>query len=115
MATVDYWDQPQMNRAPIVLFAPMLDSVIGEDHPARLFDEGLRTLDWVEWEAKYSGRRGLPPVHPRVLSGIVLYGLTRRIRYSRHLEYLIGHNLDFIWLAEGRAIDHSTICAFRTC
>jgi hypothetical protein len=30
------------------------------------------------------------------------------------LEYLCGHNVDFIWLAEGRVIDHTTFCKFRT-
>jgi transposase len=49
-----------------------------------------------------------------VLAGVVLYGLTRGVRSSRHLEYLVGNNLDFLWLVEGRQIDHSTICDFRT-
>ena len=114
MATVDYWDEPPMNREQIVLFAPMLDSVIKEDHPARLVEEILRPLDWAEWEARYNGRLGRPPIHPRILAGIILYALTRGVRSSRHLEYLIKNNLDFIWLAEGREIDHSTICNFRT-
>jgi transposase len=111
---MDYWDQAPMNREQIVLFAPTLDSVIQEDHPSRLFDEILSGYDWSEWEAEYHGRRGRPPIHPRIMSGIVLYGLTRGVRSSRHLEYLTGHNLDFIWLAEGRTIDHSTFCGFRT-
>lgn len=114
MATVDYWDEAPMNRKQIVLFAPMLDSVINEDHPARLVDEILLSMDWVKWEAEYNGRRGRPAIHPRILAGITLYGLTRGVRSSRQLEYLTIHNMDFIWLAEGREIDHSTICNFRT-
>ena len=39
----------------------------------------------------------------------------RRIRSSRQLEYACGHNVDFMWLAERRTIDHDTICKFRTC
>ncbi len=27
---------------------------------------------------------------------------------------MTGHNVDFMWLTEGRTIDHSTICKFRT-
>jgi hypothetical protein len=38
----------------------------------------------------------------------------RRIRSSRQLEYACGHNIDFMWLAEGRCIDHTTLCKFRT-
>lgn len=109
-----YWDQAPMSRKQIVLFAPMLDSVISENHPVRLFDEILGGYDWTIWEAEYNGRRGRPPIPPRVMAGTILYGLTRGVRSSRHLEYLIGHNLDFIWLVEGRRIDHSTICGFRT-
>ena len=33
---------------------------------------------------------------------MILYGLMRRIRSSRQLEYACGHNIDFSWLAEGR-------------
>ena len=51
---------------------------------------------------------------PRVVASVILYGLTHRIRSSRVLEYLLGHNVDFMWLAEGRNIDHTTLCKFRT-
>ena len=44
--------------------------------------------------------RGRPPIHPRILAGIVLYGLTHRFRSSRVLEYMCRHNLDFIWLSD---------------
>ena len=111
---MDYWDQAPMRRDQIALFSPTLDSVIQKDHPARLHDEILRELDWSSWEAEYNGRKGRPPIPPRVLACVILYGLTRGIRSSRQLEYLVGNNLDFIWLVEGRKIDHSTICGFRT-
>jgi transposase len=78
-----------------------------------LFDEILRGCDWSAWEAEYHGSRGQPPIHPRILAGVILYGLTRNVRSSHHLEYLLKHNIDFMWLAEGRQIDHSTICEFR--
>jgi hypothetical protein len=48
------------------------------------------------------------------MAAVILYGLRRRVRSSRVLEYLLGNNIDFIWLAEGREIDHTTICKFRT-
>ena len=57
---------------------------------------------------------GQPPIPPWVMAGVVLYRLMRRIRSSRQLEYACGHNIDFMWLAEGRGIDHSTFCEFRT-
>jgi transposase len=108
-----YWAKSPMGRDQILLFSPTLEAMIGEDHPVRLFDEILGRVDWTAWEAKYHGRRGQPPIHPRVMAGVLLYGLSRGVRSSRHLEYLIGNNLDFMWLVEGRRIDHSTLCDFR--
>ena len=90
-----------------------LDESIGENHPVRLLDEILRGLDWLSWEREYHGERGQPPIRPRVMAGVILYGLMRRIRSSRQLEYACTHNIDFMWLAEGRTIDYSTICIFR--
>jgi transposase len=48
------------------------------------------------------------------MAGVILYGMMRGIRSSRMLEYLCGHNIDYLWLVEGRSIDYSTICKFRT-
>jgi transposase len=109
-----YWQKPPMERDQIVLFAPTLEARIPEDHPVRLLDEILAGYDWSAWEAHYHGSRGQPPIHPRFLAAAILYGFTRGIRSSRKLEYAIGHSIDFIWLVEGRSIDHSTICEFRT-
>lgn len=88
--------------------------MIPEDHPVRVLDEILSSLDWSDWEARYHRAFGRPPHPPKLMAAIILYGLRRRVRSSRQLEYLVGHNLDFIWLAEGRNIDHSTLSKFRT-
>jgi transposase len=111
---MEYWAKPRMARDQMVLFSPTLDASISDDHPVRLLDEMLKGLDWSEWEAEYDGRKGQPPIPPWVMAGVILYGLMRGIRSSRMLEYLCGHNVDFMWLAEGRIIDHTTICKFRT-
>jgi len=111
---MDYWARPALDRRQVVLFAPTLDESISDDHPVRLLDEILGGLDWSVWTAEYDGRKGQPPIPPWVMAGVILYGLMRGIRSSRMLEYLCGHNVDFMWLAEGRIIDHTTICKFRT-
>ena len=112
MSRDGYWAKPKVVRQQAVLFAPTLDDMISMGHEVRLLDETLRRLDWSEWEAHYSGWRGQPPIHPRVLAGIWLYGMMRRIRTSRPLEYACGHNVDFMWLAEGLVPDHSTLADF---
>jgi transposase len=111
---MDYWARPGLDRDQALLFYPTLDQNISQNHPARLLEEILRVQDWSAWELEYHGGRGQPPIPPRVMAGVILYGVMRRIRSSRQLEYACVHNLDFIWLAEGRQIDHSTICIFRT-
>jgi len=110
---VDYWDSPPMNRAQARLFYPTLDNQIPKDHPVRLFDEILSGLDWGPWEARYPHPLGRPPIHPKVTASVILYGLSMGIRSSRRLEEACLVRNDFLWLAEGRDIDHSTICEFR--
>jgi transposase len=96
-----------------VVFEPTLDHSIPQDHPVRLFDELLHRFDWTPWEARYSGRTGRPAIHPRVLASVLLYGLSLGVRSSRRLERACGNAMDFIWLAEGHAPDHTTLCKFR--
>jgi transposase len=103
-----------MNRQQTVLFAPTLDSMISEYDPVRLFDEILSSMDWTLWEAEYPRTVGQPPIHPRHMAAGMLYGLYRRIRSTRQLEEACCYRLDFVWLLEGRQIDHSTFSKFRT-
>lgn len=114
MASMDYWASAPVAREQITLLAPTLDSMIGEDAQVRVLDEVLAGIDWAEWEAEYDGKRGQPPIHPRWVASCILYGLTRGLRSSRKLEYQCSCNLEFMWLVEGRQIDHSTIAKFRT-
>jgi transposase len=111
---MDYYAKPGLDRHQTLLMYPTLDDSVSGDHPVRLLDEILLACDWSAWEVEYHGSRGQPPIPPRVMAGAILYGLMRRIRSSRQLEYACGHNIDFIWLVEGRSIDHDTFCKFRT-
>lgn len=111
---MSYFAKAPMAREQMVLFPTRLADVIPEDHPVRILAELLGLMDWSEWEQRYHGSRGQPPIHPQVLAGIVLYGIMQRVRSSRVLEYLAGHNMDFLWLSEGHRPDYSTICNFRT-
>ena len=108
------WDPAVIERNQMVLFSERLDEVLPQDHFARRMVEVLQQLDWSKWEAEYKHQgSGRPPIHPRIMSGILLYGLMRGVRSSHQLEEALQMRLDFRWLAEGRSIDHSTICRFR--
>lgn len=111
---MDHWAKPGLDRLQALLFYPTLDESVGQYHPVRGLEEILRALDWSAWTQEYNGHVGQPPIPPWVMAGIILYGLMRRMRSSRQLEYACGNYIDFMWLAEGRTIDHDTICKFRT-
>ena len=108
-----YWRTPAMPRQQLVLFSDSLDSRIPADHPVRLLDEILSSHDWAPWEAEYHGGQGQPPLHPAVLCKVLLFATIRGIRSSRKIEYAVKHSIDFIWLASGETIDHTTLSIFR--
>ena len=83
---MEYWAKAPESRSQMVLFATKLDEVIAADHPVRLFDGILARLDWSLWEVGYDLKRGQPPIHPRVLASVLLWGLMTRIRSSRALD-----------------------------
>ena len=73
---MSHWSAAPMDRNQVVLFAPTLDQSLADDHPVRLFAETLAAFDFSEWERMYVRVVGQPPIHPRVLAGCILYGLT---------------------------------------
>ncbi len=107
------WAKVEQGREQLVLFPTRLDEAISPRHRMRLFDEILARLDWSVWEAEYDLRRGQPPIHPKILASVILYGLLVRIRPSRSLEEALQVRMDFRWLVEGRSIDHTTLSEFR--
>jgi len=108
-----YWQEAPMPRSQQVLFAYTLEDRIPEDHPVRILDEILSRMDWSEWESVYHGKLGQPPIHPSIMCKVLLFAMIRRIRSSRQIEYQLKHSIDFMWLASGRTIDHSTLSEFR--
>lgn len=113
MTETGYWASAPSPRDQLVLFPTRLDEVIAAEAPVRLLAELLSRLDFSAFEARYHGQLGQPPIHPRVLAGVLLYGLTMRVRASRQLEDALLHRIDFRWLAEGHTPDHTTLSEFR--
>jgi len=114
MATSEYWAEVTHDRQRTHVFYPTLDAMIAPDDPVRFVDEVLSGMDWSKWEAAYERKRGQPPIHPRYIASAILYGLYRGIRSSRKLEEACRYRFDFMWLVEGRVIDHTTFSKFRT-
>jgi len=107
------WAKTPMDRNQAILFNPTLNDSISKIHPVRLYDEILRGHDWSAWESQYVLAAGQPPIHPRIMASVILYGLSRGIRSSRMLEYMCCNSMDYLWLTQGHQPDHSTLCKFR--
>lgn len=108
------WASGGLDRQQLVLFPQRLDEALPGEHPVRLFNDVLDQIDWSVWEAEYKDvPHGRPPIHPRVLASIILYGLLVRIRASRALEAALWERIDFRWLVEDFKVDHTTISEFR--
>jgi hypothetical protein len=77
-----------MPRDQIALFSPTLDDAISEDHPLRLLDEILRTLNWSAWVVPSREHSGRPPIDPRILAGMQQreVRLYRSARYARRMH-----------------------------
>lgn len=102
-------------RDQINLIPTCLGDLIPEGHPIRLLDELLGQLDWSTFNDQFRyEKRGRPPIAPRILATVWIYAFFRRVRSSRQLEYQLNTNIEFMWLAHGHQIDHSTLAAFRT-
>jgi transposase len=95
------------------MYSRKLDDAIPADHIVRFVDQVLDEVDWTKWEATYHLSVGQPAIHPRVLAGLLVYGVMHRIRSSYALEEQLELRNDFRWLASGWQIDNSTICKFR--
>lgn len=107
------WAEAVAPRHQLMLIGQSLDETLPADHPIRSFDAFLNRQDWRAWEAHYDGRRGQPPIHPRLIAGAILYGLLKGIRSTRALEEATRTRVDFMWFLEMRTIDHSTFAGFR--
>ena len=77
------WNQALWPRDQILLVRETLGDRIPDNHSVRLFAEILDQLDWSSWERHYVLVSGQPLIHPQIMAGAILYGLTHGIRSSR--------------------------------
>lgn len=73
--------------------------------------ELLDQQDWSEFEARYAAT-GRPPYAPRLMLGLILYGVMRGNHSLRELERLARLDLGCMWLTGGIAPDHTNIGRF---
>ncbi|MDJ0763069.1 MAG: transposase [Myxococcota bacterium] len=73
--------------------------------------DSLDDLDWKVFESKYSGP-GRPPYAPRLMAGLIMYGLLKGVNALRALEVMSRVDLGCMWICAGIQPDHSNIGRF---
>lgn len=71
----------------------------------------LDALDWSEFEARYAST-GRAPFSPRLMLGLILYGVMQGIHSLRELERMSRLDLGCMWVTGGITPDHTNICRF---
>jgi transposase/IS5 family transposase len=103
------------SRYQATLFPQYLDELVAPDHPVRVIDAFVDTLDLAQLgfskvEAEATGR---PPYAPGDLLKLYLYGYLNRVRSSRRLEREAKRNVEVMWLVHRLAPAFKTIADFR--
>ncbi|PWF79656.1 IS1182 family transposase [Kocuria rosea] len=106
--------EPQ--RDQIELRAVDIDSLIGEDHPARViwcYVDGLELRE-LEDRIKARGERpGHPATSPRLLLALWLYATSDGVGSARALERLCESHDVYRWLCGGVSVNYHTLADFR--
>lgn len=98
----------------LFLLPPSLTDWLASDHMVYFVREILDTIDLSPITSVYEAEeRGYPPYHPKVMTGILLYGYCNGITSSRKLAKHCQEDIAFRVLAANNQPDHRTISDFR--
>jgi len=103
------------SRDQLALFPTTLDEAVSADHPVRVIDAfvdslDLRGLGFSKVAAEATGR---PPYAPGDLLKLYIWGYANRVRSSRGLEREAERNVELMWLVHGLTPAFKTIADFR--
>ena len=103
-------------RAQVELRAVNIDSLIGEDHPARVIWSYVAGLDLSELEDRIKARGerpGHPATSPQLLLALWLYATSDGVGSARALERLCNSHDAYRWLCGGVSVNYHTLADFR--
>jgi transposase len=103
-------------RDQIELRAVDIDSLIGQDHLARLIWAYVVALDLSELEARIKAREhtpGHPPASPRLLLALWIYATSQGVGSARALARLCESHDAYRWLCGGVSVNHHQLSDFR--
>jgi len=103
-------------RDQIELRAVDIESLIGQDHPARVIWAYVEGLDLSELEDRVKAREnrpGHPAPSPRLLLALWLYATSDGVGSARALDRLCDSHDVYRWLCGGVALNYHTLSDFR--
>jgi transposase len=106
----------QADRSQLELRAFDLDSIIPQDHRARLLWRAVETLELSAFYGGIKSREGTagrPPGDPQVFVALWLYATMDGVGSARELERLCKEHRAYRWLCGGVAANHHTLSDFR--
>jgi transposase len=106
--------EPQ--RDQVELRSMDIDSLIGEDHAARLIWAYAEALDLRELEDAIKAREGTPghpAITPRLLLALWLYATSDGVGSARALARLCESHDAYRWLVGGVSVNYHTLSDFR--
>lgn len=103
------------NRDQGGLFPEMLEDYVGPDHPVRVIDAFVDSLDLqsMQFSKAQTKETGRKPYSPGDLLKLYIYGYLNRVTTSRRLEAECRRNVEVMWLMRRLAPDFKTIADFR--
>jgi transposase len=93
-----------------------LDSLIGDDHPARLIWAIVSLLDLSELENPIRARGskpGHPAIAPRLMLALWIYATTQGVGSARALARLCESHDAYRWMCGGVSVNYHTLSSFR--
>src|ERR671935_2377794 len=103
-------------RDQVELRAVDIDSLIGQDHPARVIWAYVEGLDLSELEDRVKAREnrpGYPAPSPRLLLALWLYATSDGVGSARALDRLCDSHDVYRWLCGGVSLNYHTLSDFR--
>src|ERR671935_2663087 len=103
-------------RDQVELRAVDIDSLIGQDHPARVIWAYVEGLDLSELEDRVKAREnrpGHPAPSPRLLLALWLYATSDGVGSARALDRLCESHDVYRWLCGGVSVNYHTLADFR--
>lgn len=96
-----------------LLLPPSLEEMIEANHPVRVVNQVIDSLDLGIIFNQYKGG-GCSSYHPRLLLKALVYGYLTNNYSSRKIEQALKQNIYFMWLSGMTYPDHNTINRFRS-